>query len=119
MPIPFLAVGWGIGSFVIVIFNILGVSLRQAIVPHRLQGRVLGFNRFFVLGVIPLGSLTGGALAASIGLRPAIAVGAIVAGCAFVPLLLSRVRTLDALPPTAEENPVAPEQTATASAVVR
>jgi MFS family permease len=114
-PIPVLALGWGIGSFVIVIFNVLGVSLRQAIVPQRLQGRVLGFNRFFVLGVIPLGSLTGGALAASIGLRPAIAVGAIVAGCAFVPLLASRVRTLDTLPAKVEEGPMAPE---TASPVV-
>ena len=45
-------------------------------------------------GVIPLGSLTGGALASIIGLRPTLWVGAIGGSLSFLPLLLSPVRSI-------------------------
>jgi len=55
-------------------------------------------RRFVVWGVVPLGSLTGGALTALIGLRPTLCVGASGASLAFVPLLFSPVRSLREVP---------------------
>ena len=64
-------------GFGAVVYNIQQVSLRQAICPERLQGRMNASMRFLVWGTMPLGSLTGGALAVTIGLRPTLFVGAI------------------------------------------
>jgi hypothetical protein len=47
-----------------------------------------------VWGVIPLGSLAGGALASQIGLRPTLWVGALGGSLSFLPLLLSPVRSI-------------------------
>jgi MFS family permease len=102
MPVPFLVVGWAIVSFASVVFNATTVGLRQARVPQRLQGRVVGFNLTIVWGVSPFGSLLGGALAASVGLRTAMGVGAIVASAAIIPALLSPLRRLRQMPPHAE-----------------
>jgi predicted exporter len=54
--------------------------------------------------VIPLGQLASGGLAAWIGLRPTLFVGAVGASLAFLPLLFSPVRSLREVP---EEEPVA------------
>ena len=45
------------------------VSLRQAITPERLQGRMNAAMRWIVWGTIPLGALLGGAIGQWIGLR--------------------------------------------------
>ena len=44
-------------------WDVLAMSLRQALVPEELFGRVQGSYRTLVWGAIPLGALTGGALA--------------------------------------------------------
>jgi len=55
----FGAITWGINY----------LSLRQAITPDRLLGRMTATMRFFTVASAPLGSLFGGALATGIGLR--------------------------------------------------
>jgi MFS family permease len=98
--VPFLTIGWTLLSFASLVSAVLGVSIRQALVPQHLQGRVVGATRSVILGAIPLGALVGGVLAAAIGLRPTLLVGALVCGPAFVPLLRSPVRWLRELPAT-------------------
>lgn len=44
-------------------------SVRQAVVPLGLQGRVAAAYRIFILGAAPLGALAGGVLAAQVGVR--------------------------------------------------
>lgn len=102
-PIPFLIAAQAISSMGIPIYNITQVSFRQAITPQRLQGRMNSVMRFIVWGVMPLGSLIGGALASWVGLRFAIWVGAIGMSFAVLPVLLSPVRTLRAMPEPVEE----------------
>jgi MFS family permease len=75
-PHPFLVLGIALYGFSVVVYNITQVSLRQAITPERIQGRLNSVMRFLVWGTIPLGSLTGGALASTIGLRQTLFVGA-------------------------------------------
>ena len=55
--------------------------------------------RFLVWGTIPLGTMTGGVLASTIGLRPTLFVGAAGALLSTLPILLSRAqRTLVEFP---------------------
>jgi MFS family permease len=97
-PIPLL-IGQGVVvGFVVVLYNVAGISFFQAITPDRLLGRMNASRRFVVWGVIPLGSLAGGALASSIGLRETLFVGAAGASVAFLPLLFSPLRSVQRAP---------------------
>jgi MFS family permease len=55
------------------IYNINQVSLRQAITPPNLRGRVNATMRCVVWGTMPIGSLLGGVMAEAVSLRPTIA----------------------------------------------
>ena len=50
--------------FTAILWNVITVSLRQAVIPDRLLGRVNSVYRFFGWGAIPIGALLGGALVA-------------------------------------------------------
>ncbi len=78
------------------IYTIGELSLRQALTPDRLLGRVSASVHFFAGGVTTFGLLAGGALAEVIGIRPAVWVAAIGSGLAAAWLLASPVRTLRA-----------------------
>jgi MFS family permease len=93
-PIPFIVAGLTLATFAGIMFNVTGLSFTQAIVPDRMLGRLNATRRFIVWGVIPLGSLTGGALASVIGLRETLWVGAIGGSLSFLPLLLTPVRSI-------------------------
>ncbi|MGH3141967.1 MAG: MFS transporter, partial [Gaiellales bacterium] len=97
-PIPLLIASQLIVSFGLPLYNITQVSFRQAITPERLQGRMNSVMRFIVWGVIPLGTLAGGAIASAVDLRAAMWVGAIGMSFAFLPVLVSPVRTLREMP---------------------
>jgi len=45
------------------VFNVLVISLRQALIPEQLFGRVQGAYRTLVWGLIPVGALIGGVVA--------------------------------------------------------
>ena len=93
--------GSGLG---VMIFDISIASIFQAVVPDRLRARFSGAYTFVNYGVRPLGSLVGGVLGSTIGLRPTLwigAAGAIVGGLFLLPSPLPQLRTL---PETAEES---------------
>jgi MFS family permease len=106
LAIPVLALSGMLTGFGAVVYNIQQVSLRQAITPERLQGRMNASMRFFVWGTIPLGALTGGALASAFGVRTAIIVGACLGFLALLPVLLSPLRTLREFPDQEEDVPL-------------
>jgi MFS family permease len=108
-PVPFLVAGGLLLGFVVVVYNITQVSYRQAICPPRLQGRMNSVMRFIVWGTIPLGSLTGGALATWIGLRETMLIGAIGGGSSFLWILFSPQRHLREMPEPVEAEPVPTE----------
>jgi Na+/melibiose symporter-like transporter len=104
-PIPFIVAAFTFSGLGIVLYNVTAISLTQALTPERLLGRVNASRRFIVWGTIPLGALVGGALAATIGLRPTIFVGALGSTLAILPLALSAVRSIEALPSEEERLP--------------
>jgi MFS family permease len=98
MAMPALALAGLLQGFGGAVYNVNQVSLRQAITPLRLQGRMNASMRFIVWGAIPLGATLGGILGSIIGLNATIWVGAIGGLFAFVPVLLSPVRKVRELP---------------------
>ncbi len=86
-----------------VVYNVNQVSLRQAITPDRLQGRMNASMRFLVWGTIPIGSLVGGFLGEQIGLLNTLWVSAIGMCLSFLWVWFSPVRSLKEHPTPIEE----------------
>lgn len=74
-------------------YNIGQVSLRQAVTPEQMLGRMNGTLDFVVAGLIPIGALVGGLLGERLGLRPTLLLAASGELLAVVWLLISPVRT--------------------------
>jgi MFS family permease len=103
VPMPMLMLGGALFGFGAVAYNITQVSLRQAITPERLQGRMNAAMRWIVWGTIPLGTLLGGALATWFSLRTALWVGGLGNTLAILPIALSSVLKVREMPEPVEE----------------
>jgi MFS family permease len=86
------------------IYNINQVSLRQAITPEAMSGRMNATMRWFVWGTMPIGSIIGGIIGETLGVRAAILIGGAGASLAFIPLIFGPVWGIKEMP-TAEEAP--------------
>jgi MFS family permease len=87
-----------------VLYGINYLSLRQAITPDRLLGRMTATMRFLTVAMAPLGSLVGGVLATAIGLRATLlTVGALGLALSAAAVLWSPVRRHQTLPAVAAE----------------
>ncbi|MDQ2966406.1 MAG: MFS transporter [Chloroflexota bacterium] len=91
-----LLIGGGglISGWASVVYNVNQVSLRQAITPEPMLGRMNATMRFIVWGTIPIGQVIGGVIATLFGTITSIWIGAIGGLFAFLPVLLSPVRRL-------------------------
>ena len=84
------------------IYNINQVSLRQAITPEAMSGRMNATMRWFVWGTMPIGSIIGGIIGETLGVRAAILIGGAGATLAFVPLLFGPVWGIAEMPKSEE-----------------
>lgn len=103
-PLLILAAGQLVAGALTAIYNINQVSLRQAITPDRLQGRMNATMRTIVWGTIPLGSFIGGVLGESIGVVLTIVLGAVISILALFWILLSPVMGLKSIPAQANDS---------------
>jgi len=87
-----------LGNFGWVLYNVNAVSLRQAVTPMALQGRVNATFSFLVSGMLPLGALAGGLLGEGLGLRNTIILAAVGSLFAFLWVLFSPVRNVTQIP---------------------
>jgi MFS family permease len=106
-------------GFGVMVLDISIGSLFAAIIPDHLRSRVAGAFQTVNYGVRPLGSLLGGALGSSIGLRAALwigTVGAIAGVLWLLPSPIPRLRTLPARPadPAAAGEPPAVDEASAA-----
>jgi predicted MFS family arabinose efflux permease len=83
--------------------NIQVVSLRQAITPPAMLGRVNASYRFVAWGTVPLGALLGGALGDTAGLRPTLFVAAAGMFCAALWIVFSPIRRTREIPQSPDE----------------
>ena len=93
----FFALSHFLHAFAIQINGINLMSLRQAITPDRLQGRMNASFRFVNVGMMMFGALIAGGLGELIGLRATLVVGATGMLLPFLRLLFSPVRRLETI----------------------
>lgn len=109
-PEPVLMAGFLLGALFGNIFNVNQLSLRQAITPERLQGRMNAVVRFMYWGPQSVGMVVGGALGSVVGLRETLFFAAGGAALAMAPLAINPIRRLDAIPDSSTE-PIASPST--------
>lgn len=82
--IPILIALWFFSNVLIPVYNINQISLRQAMVPDRLQGRMNATMRTFVWGTLPAGSFIGGIIGDHLGIVWALIIGGLISILAMV-----------------------------------
>lgn len=97
-PVFFLLVSQLLMSFANPVYNVNQVSLRQAITPDELQGRMNATMRTIVWGTLPLGALIGGLLGNAIGVVPTIALAGVITLSASSFIRFGQVYELSAAP---------------------
>jgi MFS family permease len=91
--------GSGLG---VMILDISAASLFAALVPARLRSRVSGAYTLVNYGVRPVGSLIGGYLGSTLGLRPALWIATVGAIAGFLWLIPSPIPGMRELPEPAD-----------------
>ena len=92
---PLLATASVVFSFCANMHDIIMSTIRQAIVPQQLQGRVVGVTRTVVRGIHPLGAAIGGLLGAQVGLAPTVLIGAVLGLLSVLWLLPGPARNIE------------------------
>jgi MFS family permease len=98
VAVALMVVAQLVGDMAGSIYAINEVSLRQAITPDHVLGRVNASVQFMTMGVYPLGALVGGVLGSAIGARATLLVAALGGLLSCLWLLGTPVRTLRAHP---------------------
>ncbi len=87
-----------ITGIVLPIYNINQVSLRQTIVPDRVQGRMNATVRTINWGTMPVGAIIGGTLGSTLGIIGTILIGGALQGAAVLWLVSKHVIRLKEMP---------------------
>ena len=107
VPLAVLVPSWALPMIVasefaqwmaILVYYVNAISVRQAITPDRVLGRVNATMRFLAGGANPIGAVIGGALGGLIGVPLTLVVASFGMLLGFLWLLLSPVRDLFAMP---------------------
>jgi len=101
-PLLLLITGQLLRTCGVVLFNVTAASLRQAMTPDHLRGRMNATMRFVGWGIIPVGSVLGGVVATLASVQVTLWIGAIAGLLAIVPVALSPLRTIHHLPSLTE-----------------
>ncbi len=96
--IPTLVVLWILSNVLIPVYNINQISLRQAVTPDRLQGRMNATMRTLAFGTLAAGSFIGGVVGAYLGIILTMMAGALVSALAAIWILFPPVISLREIP---------------------
>jgi MFS family permease len=98
LALPVLIAFSAVVGCALMVYNVNQTSIRQAVTPDRLLGRVQ--SSLFVLVAVAqvAGSLAGGAIGQTFGLRTAIAAGTTICLASAMPTVLSPLRSLREVP---------------------
>ena len=88
----------------LVVFFVNALSLRQAITPNRLQGRVAASNQVITGGMAPIGSLLGGILGSAVSVQASLIAGIAGMFLAALWVLFSPVIHVQAMPTMPDES---------------
>ncbi|TCO54264.1 MFS transporter [Actinocrispum wychmicini] len=93
-----LAIGILVGEIGVMVYNIGQISLRQAVTPLDMQGRMNATVRFVNWGPIPVGAFLGGLAGQELGLHAVLWIATVGNMLPAVPLLLSKVGRMRTMP---------------------
>jgi hypothetical protein len=94
--VPLVALGLAITGYTAMTWNVNTVSIRQAIVPKELTGRVSSVNRLVAFGLMPVGILAAGQIADHLGFAAVYRIGGLfAAGVSLVALLYQSNRAVE------------------------
>ncbi len=105
VALPLLIAGTFVQSFLVLVYNITQVTMRQRLTPPRLLGRMNASIRFVVWGVNPIGALAAGALGTAIGIIPTMWIGVVGGIVAAGWVLFSPITRMRVLPTELEAKP--------------
>ena len=92
MKLPAVIAIQAVFSLALTLFSISQISLRQAVTPDRLLGRINATRRLVVFGIIPIAALSGGYLGETLGWETTLLISAALMMVAFTYLMLSSIR---------------------------
>jgi MFS family permease len=95
VALPMIVASEVLQWFAIVVFSVNAVTVRQAISPPQMLGRINGSMRVLTFGLRAAASLLGGLLGSTIGLPATLVVGAFGMLISFLPLLNAGIAELD------------------------
>lgn len=81
----FIAIAMFVGGAMIMLWNIITVSFRQAVTPDHLLGRLNSVYRLLAWGTMPIGAALGGLLAETLGLRAVYVTMGVLAATLLIP----------------------------------
>ena len=91
-----IAVAMFVGGALIMVWNVITVSFRQAVTPDHLLGRLNSVYRLLAWGTMPIGAAVGGLTAEAFGLRAVFASMGVLAALLFLPAATLTDEALDA-----------------------
>jgi predicted MFS family arabinose efflux permease len=91
-------VAWFLMNYRIGVNNVVLISFRQRVTPHRLLGRMNATMRFLMTGILSIGAALSGVVGQFVGVRAALWVAAIGLALVWLPIYFSPFRTMTALP---------------------
>jgi MFS family permease len=124
VPLAVLVPSWALPMIIasefaqwmaILVYWVNAISVRQAITPDRVLGRVNATMWFLAGGANPIGSVIGGALGGAIGVPLTLVVASFGMLLGFLWPLMSPVRGLSAMPVTDHSEPPSTPEPATAA----
>ena len=103
--LPLVIVAEGLQWLTLIVFNVIKLSLRQALTPDRLMGRVSASSQVLIGGMMPVGSVLGGAIGSLYGVQTALLVGCGGMLLAAAWVWWSPVRTIGTMPELPDASP--------------
>ena len=95
VALPMIVASEVLQWFAILVFSVNAVTVRQAISPPQMLGRINGSMRVLTFGLRTVASLLGGLLGSTIELPATLVVGACGMLISFLPLLNAGIAELD------------------------
>lgn len=102
LVVAMLVAGEFVSAFGLMLFDISGATLQQAITPDRLRSRMQGAQMAISYGVRPVGALVAGALGTLLGVRPTLWIAVVGGFLSVLFLFRSPLRRVRDLPDEAE-----------------
>ncbi|MGG5172301.1 MFS transporter [Pseudarthrobacter sp. J1738] len=97
-PVIWVGVSGFAWSYFVILTSLAGAGIITRLVPTELMGRVMSTFRLFTLGIMPIASIAGGAMAVWTGVTSVLWGWAVIAAASALPIIFSPIRNWKEFP---------------------